>query len=210
MRVTIYDRVEPSVPSELPLRLTQTCSQRAATTFLVLVVPAALGGTLGALALIFQAMLAPAARAVVDQHPVLSLEVLAAIGFLIYLVALPTRRLIARLTTTRTVEIAHGFVHVTEGGNFRSWTWVAPLASFIGVAHHVRASLSGTRHELILVHPTREKCVLLSVAPRTSQGEVDRVATLLGHKEIPPSELYRFKALWPRMTPASLPDPAHA
>ncbi len=93
MRVAIYDRVEPPVPAELPLRLTQTCSQRAATAFLVLVVPAALGGTLAALAVVFQAMLAPAARAVVEQHPALSLEILAAIGFLIYLVALPTRRL---------------------------------------------------------------------------------------------------------------------
>lgn len=210
MRVTIYDRVEPPVPAELPLHLAQTCSQRAATAFLVLVVPAALGGTLAALTLVFQTMLAPAARAVIEEHPALGIEMLAALGFLIYLVALPTRRLIARLTTTRSVEIAHGFVRVTEGGNFRSWTWVAPLASFTGVAHHVRASLSGTRHELILVHPMREKCVLLSVAARTSQGEVDRVATLLGHKEIPPSELYRFKTLWQGMKPASLPDAAHA
>jgi hypothetical protein len=210
MRVAIYDRVEPPVPAELPLRLTQTCSQRAATAFLVLVVPAALGGTVAALAVVFQAMLAPAARAVVEQHPALSLEILSAIGFLIYLMALPTRRQLARLTTTRTVEIAHGRVTVTEGGYFSDWAWSAPLGSFIGVAHHVRASLSGTRHELILVHPERDRCVLLSVAPRTTQAEVDRVATLLGHKEIPPSELYRFKALWPRMTPASLPDPAHA
>src|SRR6185312_6494100 len=51
MRVAIYDRVEPPVPAELPLRLTQTCSQRAATAFLVLVIPAALGGTLAALAI---------------------------------------------------------------------------------------------------------------------------------------------------------------
>jgi hypothetical protein len=210
MRATIYDRVEPPVPAELPFSLTQTCSQRAATAFLVLVVPAALGGTLAALTLVLQTMLAPAARAVIEEHPALGIEMLAALGFLIYLVALPTRRLIARLTTTRAVEIAHGFVRVTEGGNFRSWTWVAPLASFTGVAHHVRASLSGTRHELILVHPMREKCVLLSVAARTSQGEVDRVATLLGHNEIPPSELYRFKALWLGMKPASLPDAAHA
>jgi hypothetical protein len=210
MRVTIYDRVEPPVPAELPLSLTQTCSQRAATAFLVLVVPAALGGTLAALTLVFQTMLAPAARAVIEEHPALGIEMLAALGFLIYLVALPMRRLIARLTTTRSVEIAHGFVRVTEGGNFRSWTWVAPLASFTGVAHHVRASLSGTRHELILVHSERDKCVLLSVAPRTTQAEVDRVVTLLGHNEIPPSELYRFKALWPRMTSAPLPDAAHA
>ena len=210
MRVAIYDRVEPPVPAQLPLRLAQTCSQRAATALLVLVVPAALGGTFAALAVVFQALLAPDARAVVEQHPTLGLEILFAIAFILYLLALPTRRLVARLSTTRTVEIADGLVSVTEGGHFRSWTWVAPLASFAGVAHHVRASLSGTRHELILVHPTRAISVLLSVAPRTSQSEVDRVATLLGHKEIPPSELYRFKALWPRMTPASLPDAAHA
>ena len=210
MRVAIYDRVEPPVPAQLPLRLAQTCSQRAAIALLVLVVPAAFGGTFAALAVVFQALLAPDARAVVEQHPTLGLEILFAIAFIIYLLALPTRRLVARLSTTRTVEIADGLVSVTEGGHFRSWTWVAPLASFAGVAHHVRASLSGTRHELILVHPTRAMSVLLSVAPRTSQSEVDRVATLLGHKEIPPSELYRFKALWPRMTPASLPDAAHA
>jgi hypothetical protein len=210
MRVAIYDRVEPPVPAQLPLRLSQTCSQRAAMALLVLVVPAALGGTFVALAVVFQALLAPDARAIVGQHPALGVEILGAIGFVIYLLALPASRLVARLSTTRTVDIADGLVSVTEGGYFRSWTWVAPLASFTGVAHHVRASLSGTRHELILVHPRREMSVLLSVAPRTSQSEVDRVATLLGHKEIPSSELYRFKALWPRMTPASLPDAAHA
>src|SRR5687768_1472247 len=142
MRVAIYDRVEPPVPAELPLRLTQTCSQRAATAFLVLVVPAALGGTVAALAVVVQAMLAPDARAIVEQHPALSLEILSAIGFLIYLIALPTRRQLARLTTTRTVEIAHGRVAVTEGGYFSDWAWSAPLNSFAGVAHHVRASLS--------------------------------------------------------------------
>ena len=67
-----------------------------------------------------------------------------------------------------------------------------PLASFAGVAHHVRASLSGTRHELILVHPDREKSVLLSLAAKVAQAEVDRVAALLGHKEISPGVLYRF------------------
>jgi hypothetical protein len=101
-------------------------------------------------------------------------------------------------------------VTVTEGGYFHNWTWSAPLASYTGVAHHVRASLSGARHELILVHPVWEKSILLSVAPRTSQSEVERVASLLGHKEIPPAELYRFKGLWPRMHTSPLPDAAHA
>ena len=140
MRVAIYDRVEPPVPAELPLRLTQTCSQRAATAFLVLVVPAALGGTVAALAVVFQAMLAPAARAIVEQHPALSLEILSAIGFLIYLMALPTRRQLARLTTTRTVEIAHGRVD-GDGGRLLQRLGVVGAARILRRRRAPRACL---------------------------------------------------------------------
>lgn len=210
MRVAIFDRVDPPMPAQLPLRLTQTCSQRSATATLAVVAPVALSAAMAAAGIVYQAMLTPAVRDLIGQRPSLGLEILVALIFLITLIALPVWRLIARLTTTRTVDIAHGVVTVTEGGHFRTWTWVAPLGSYSGVAHHVRASLSGTRHELILVHPEREKSVLLCVAPRTSQAEVDHVATLLGHKQIPPGELYRFNALRPRMTATPLPDPAHA
>lgn len=79
-----------------------------------------------------------------------------------------------------------------------------------GVTHHVRASLAGSRHELILVNPEREKSILLSVAPRTSQAEAERVAALLGPRQISPSELYRFKGLWPRTVTQPLPDASHA
>lgn len=216
MRVAIYDRVEPPVPADLPFRLVQTCSHRAAAAFLVVLIPAAMAFATAALLLILTAAFAPATRAAVEQHPALALEILAAIAFTTYLLWLPMRRLLGRLAIRRTVEIDATSVRVLEGGYFRSWAWSAPLSSFTGVAHHVRASLSGTRHELILVHPIREKSVLLSVANRTAQGEVDRVVALLGHKEIPPSELYRFRAPWPRMSPATLPvahtltDGAHA
>lgn len=204
------------MPADLPFRLVQTCSHRAATAFLVVLIPAAMAFATAALLLILTAAFAPATRAAVEQHPALALEILAAIAFTTYLLWLPMRRLLGRLAIRRTVEIDATSVRVLEGGYFRSWAWSAPLGSFTGVAHHVRASLSGTRHELILVHPIREKSVLLSVANRTAQGEVDRVVALLGHKEIPPSELYRFRAPWPRMSPATLPvaqtltDGAHA
>ncbi len=208
MRVAIYDRVEPPVPADLPLRLVQTCSHRAATVFLVVLIPAVMAFATASLLLILTAAFAPATRAAVEQHPALALEILAAIGFSSFLLWLPMKRLLARLAIRRTVEIDATSVRVLEGGHFRSWAWSAPLSSFTGVAHHVRASLSGTRHELILVHSIREKSVLLSVADRTPQSEVDRVVGLLGHKEIPPSELYRFRAPWPRMSPATLPKAA--
>jgi hypothetical protein len=209
MRVAIYDRVEPAMPAAMPIHLIQTCSQRATAAMLSFVIPVTIAGAFAAVA-ILQALLSPSARALIALHPVQTLEILFAVAFLIFLVALPAKRLIDRLASTRTVTICNGTVTVTEGGYFHNWTWSAPLASYTGVAHHVRASLSGARHELILVHPVREKSILLSVAPRTSQNEVERVADLLGHKQIPPAELYRFKGLRPRIDPSPLPDAAHA
>jgi hypothetical protein len=212
MRVAIYDRVEPPVPAELPVRLVETCSQRAAAALLTLTIPLVVAAGLAALMLLWEALFAPAARAVLAQHPALGLEILAAIAFCAYLLVLPIRRQFRRMTLTRTVDIDERTVTVTEGSRFRTWTWSAPLGSYIGLAHHLRASLSGTRHELILVHPEREKCVLLSLADTMAQGEVDRVAALLGQKEIPSSELYRFKVRLPRLTPpawrhAATPSP---
>jgi hypothetical protein len=173
-------------------------------------VPAALAALSAAAALVSEAVFVPEARALLQDRPALAVEAFLALGFLIFLAVLPTKRLIDRLTMTRTIEIANGVVTVSEGGHFNTWSWTAPLSSFSGLAHHVRASLSGTRHELILVHPQRDRSILLSVAPRTSQGEVDRVADLLGQPQIPPSELYRFKGLWPRMATQPLPDASHA
>lgn len=210
MRVAIYDRVEPPMPASLPLRLTQDCSQRSTAVSLAFVVPAALAAAVAAVALVSETISAPTVRAMLQERPTLAVEILSAVAFLIFLAVLPTKRLIDRLATTRTIEIANGVVTVNEGGHFQSWTWSAPLASYCGVTHHVRASLSGTRHEIILVHPEREKSILLCVAPKTSQSEVDRVAALLGQRQIPPSELYRFKGLWPRMVTQPLPDASHA
>jgi hypothetical protein len=210
MRVALFDHIEPSMPATLPLHLDQTCSQRAAAVSLALVVPVAFGATVAASWLIARAVLAPGALATLLDRPTLALEVLIAVGILIYLAVLPAKRVIDRLAARRVVDIADGNVTVTDHSGFQKRTWSAPLSSYLGVAHHVRASLSGSRHELILVHREPEKSILLSVAPRTSQSEVERVAALVGQRQIPPSELYRFKGLWPRMVTQPLPDASHA
>src|SRR4029079_14719217 len=152
MRVAIYDRVDPAMPADMPIHLSQTCSQRTAAVMLSLAVPATIAATFAAFAIV-QALLSPSARALIGQHPVQTLEILFAVAFLIFLIGLPAKRLVDRLASTRTVSIGNGTVTVTEGAYFHNWTWSAPLASYNGVAPHVRASLSGARHELILVHP---------------------------------------------------------
>lgn len=210
MRVAIFDRVEPSTISRLPLRLVETCSRRAAIVMLVVTIPLVVFLAVASYGLLMQAAAAPTVRTVVAAHPAIGLEVLAGIAVWLYLLGLPLQRLARRLSISRTVEIDDGTVRVIEQGYFRTRSWVAPLAAFQGVAHHVRASLSGTRHELILVHAERDKSILLNLSSQVSQAEVERVATLLGHKEIPPSSLYRFHALRPRVGATALGDPAHA
>ncbi len=182
----------PRSPSELPFRLVQTCSQRAATILLALAFTVILGIAVASLIFLFEAVSAPAARTLLVQHPALGLEILAAIVFWLYLTALPVRRLIYRMTSARTVEMDPDTVTVNERGPLRTLTWSAPLASYAGLAHHLRASLSGTRHELILVHPEKNKSVLLAVAASLPQSEVDRVAELLGQPEVSTGALYRY------------------
>ena len=63
------------------------------------------------------------------------------------------------------------------------------MADFVGLAPFLRASLSGVRHELIMVHPDRERSVLVAMAPRLMQSDVDHAAAVLGLKEVAPQIL---------------------
>jgi hypothetical protein len=54
-----------------------------------------------------------------------------------------------------------------------------------------------------------DQSIRLSVARRTSRAEVDSAIELLGERQISPSELHRFKGLWPRMVTQPLRDASH-
>lgn len=210
MRVAIFDRVEPLVPNKLPFQLVSACSQRAAAAKLALAVPAALAAAATLLIGLFDAAKAPGAWEIMARQPAVGLEILVAMAFVTFLLVLPIKRLCDRLVMQRTVRIDTGMVSIKERGHFRSSTWDEPLGNYSGLVHHVRASLSGTRHELILAHPKRHKSVLLSVAPSLSHNEVARVAALLGHREIPARELYRVGLGSWRLAPHSWREAAHA
>jgi hypothetical protein len=82
--------------------------------------------------------------------------------------------------------------------------------TYLDVARPVRASQSCTQHQPRLLHPQRAKSSLLSVAVKTSHHAIDRAAPELGRTEIAASDLYRFKALSPRMSIAPVECAAHA
>lgn len=209
MRVATFDRIEPAMPTQLPANISQTSSQRAAGAMLIVAVPLAFTAALATLS-VLTAMLSLEPREVLLQHPLIAVEIAIALILVATLIALPIKRLLDRLLTTRTVSIDNGGVTVTDNGYFVTQTWFEPLTAFIGVAPHMRATLGATRHEIVLVHSKRGKSILLSVAPKASPAELDRIANMLGRPVVAASELYRFRNRAPGFSTAPLPDTSHA
>jgi hypothetical protein len=180
-------------PATLPLTLQQTSARSSSTLMLALLVPMAM-------ALLYPFILVAGhlaqntgIRDALIEHPASILQIVLALAFWIVLLGWPLKRAADALASARIIFIDAETVHVTESTAFGSRSWTEPLKAYRGLVHHVRASLSGIRHELILVHPKRDRSVLVAIAPSFSQSEIDRVAHLLGCAEIPSRELYRVR-----------------
>jgi hypothetical protein len=135
----------------------------------------------------------PSLRLAMAGRPAALFQILCGLAFWAVLLGWPIKRLFDGLTNTRKVYIDNGAINVTDTGIWGTRDWQAPLSTFAGIAHHVRASHSGVRHELILVHPNRRKSVLLAMANRMQQSEVDRAVDMLGLPEVPASAVYRSR-----------------
>jgi hypothetical protein len=192
MPFAAIDRIAPAEPfRQIPLQLEQHSSRLPAVVLLLLIATVA-----GMLIVPFGLVAAFAASqpemlAVIAAKPMPAVQLTFALMLGTLVVALLIRRLTLRLGRGRTVTIAEGLVRVHERGILRDGRWSAPLAGFAGVAHHVRASLSGTRHEVILVHPEPARSVLLEIGACMKQSRIDDVSRLLGLPEIPARALYR-------------------
>lgn len=186
-----FETIDPPAPlASLPARMTQSSPRLRTVLSLAALIMTAL-----AIAAPFAAVLAhlaetPHARTLVIEQPGTVLQL--AFGLVVWTVLLgwPAKRLARRLTTRRTVWITQGHVAVEETGLIGASTWTAPMPAFTGLAHHVRASVSGVRHELVLRHDDPARTVLIAVAPRFTQSEVERICGLLGVREIPARLLY--------------------
>jgi hypothetical protein len=128
-------------------------------------------------------------HAIIDQ-PLVAFQLAAALTFWIGLFAWPLKGLATRLGCRRTVEITKDSVEVADIRAIGKSVWSEPLASYRGVAHHIRSSLSGTRHELVLVHADAGRSVLLAAAEQISDAEISRMTRLLGLPQVQPSEMY--------------------
>lgn len=132
----------------------------------------------------------PSAIATVVARPMSAIQVALGIAIWCGLFIFPLREIVMRLGSERSVHIDGDVVKVADKTPFGTSAWAAPLTDYAGIAHHVRTSLSGTRHELILVNKDAKKNVLIAVADRIPQAMLDRATTLLKLPEVPARALY--------------------
>lgn len=185
-----FDRLseEPTL-DVLPIRMEQSNARSVTVSRLLLLSPALV---LLAVPMLVGAHVAtvPEAMSAVSEHPMAALQVL--VGCLLWaaLIAIPLTQAVCRLHARRHIVIDEAGVAVTETSLAGSRSWSVPLASYRGVAHHVRTSVSGMRHELILVHPDPKRSVLLTMKDRLTQTSVEKAKQLLGLPEVPARTIY--------------------
>ena len=190
MRATAFETSVPCAPiTALPLSLTQTPSRSAPVLTLALACPAALAALAP-----YYLMAAHAAA----QNSSLFVERIEASTLLTLALILwsalfgwPIVRRLTRIGICRQIAISSASVDVTERGPFMNRAWTEPLTGYTGLAHHISSSLSGTRHELLLVHPNPARSLLLRAATTIGQNEIDQAARVLGCREIAPQVFYR-------------------
>jgi hypothetical protein len=182
--------VPASCFDSLPFKAEQTSSRTAAVLILLLLIPV-IGLVIVPVGLVLVFATGEVQEAVV-HHPLAAAGLVAGLATWAALFLVPAKRIIQRFGNRRRVTIARERVTVADESLFGSRLWSAPLADFRGVAHHVRSTLSGVRHELILVHPTRDRSVLLHSADVIAQSTIDRATALLSLQQVPAHELYRL------------------
>lgn len=193
MRLAVVESILPaSLPHALPIRLEQRPSGISIILKLLILLPVTLA-LATPFAMLGKALAAdPAVRAAVMSRPAGMLQLGTALAFWVVLFAWPLKRLIEGLARSRVVEISDSDVTITDTTWLGMRAETVALSSYYGVIHHVRASLSGLRHELILAHPNLDNAVLVAIADRISQSEIDRLCALTGLPEVPSGIIYRL------------------
>lgn len=124
------------------------------------------------------------------QQPAVAVQLGLALIVALTFVSMPLRKLVNRSRLPARIVVTADAVLASTGADGAS-IWCEPLAAYHGVAHHIRTSLSGTEHEIVLVHAEPSKSVVLKSADRIAQPQLDAVSVLLGVPQVPARTLYQ-------------------
>ncbi|MEQ8825763.1 MAG: hypothetical protein RIC14_15465 [Filomicrobium sp.] len=150
----------------------------------------------------------PAAFSRLSGAPLQAVVALTGVATWLIMFGVPACRAFARLGRSQTIIISNGIVEVAEKTIIGRHAWTIPLAEFTGISHHVRTNLSGTRQELILVHPQTSKSLLIEMGASISHNDAEKLANTLKLPVLPAGVLHRrCKA---RETESAIPANASA
>ena len=184
----------------LPLRLEQERSKTSALMLLGLLLPVA-GSVLVPFGMI--ALAGPNLLAMALDNPLamaqLSLGALMWIGLFVVPVSIFARR----HGIARTVDVTATDVTITETSALGRQTRVVPLGQYDGLVHVVRTSVSGIRHELLLVDFATRTRTVIHVADRIGRETVEEASQLLGLPEIAARDAIDLSFTRARAVPAT-------
>lgn len=145
-------------------------------------------------ALLFAYALAvPQARALAAAHPAGTLQLAIALGVWVLLVCGPLRQMLIRARRSRMITIDRDHVSVTEQTLFGRSDWTLPLADYRGLACHLRTTLSGLTHELVLVHDNPANSLVLQAKDKLTDAEIEQWAGDLGLARADAASVYRLR-----------------
>ena len=176
----------------LPITLKQNNRKLARVPGLVLMT------TLAGLIVVPQIVLAayafasPEVRASLIDHPWATVELAVALLFWVGLVCWPLRSMLMATICHRLVEIRDREVRVIDETPFSTVAWRAPLTTYEGIALDVCSSLSGVRYEATLVHPNSNRSVVLMVAERIGDREIEELCRIFGLPRLPAGRMRGF------------------
>lgn len=170
------------MPLELPKDTLAACRLALLTGLALIVVSPQL-------AVALEALSNPEIRSIIASRPIIAFELLLALLFWFGLLAWPAYRLYQRLRTQRSIAISGESIRVEVRRGQTREIWSQPLAAYAGIAHYVRSSVSGTRHEVVLEHQRPERTVLLLSAEHITQAEISRISEALELPQIAPKRI---------------------
>ncbi len=190
MSRTVFKLVSPSPTFEhFPVRVELAASGSAFSRVLLLL-PAVAAIT---------ALLAGVAIAAAGDHamldavtsrPLASIQIAAGLALWATLFVVPASRALATLWRQRVVSIGNEVVEISDRLLTGARLHRVPLRGYTGAAHHIRASLSGLTHEIVLVHANPALTVTIASAERITQGTLDAAKSLLQLPEVPAGAIY--------------------
>ncbi|MFV0297988.1 MAG: hypothetical protein ACK5JT_17930 [Hyphomicrobiaceae bacterium] len=192
MVISAFDRVTAhSTLTELPVRLEQSASRTGAWVRVLLLMPCALIGLAFIGWLTWHLATTPDSMALLADRPLAALQVAFGSALWMFLFGVPAITNLRRLRQHRRIEIVDGVVQVEERGFLGTTTrWSATISSFEGISHHIRASLSGLKHEVVLVNTNPHRSLTLKIGERVEQADIDTLKALLGLPEVPAKRIY--------------------